>query len=94
MVSILYMKLEFHLYFVKTRRDNAKVLQLCIPQNKYTYYELRSFFFFFLYFNPLEEKAMYSAELEKHQKQTEEWKKKAENLEEKVVSLQVGWIQI
>lgn len=49
-------------------------------------------FFFFLYFNPLEEKAMYSAELEKHQKQTEEWKKKAENLEEKVVSLQVGWI--
>lgn len=37
---------------------------------------------------------MYSAELEKHQKQTEEWKKKAENLEEKVVSLQVGWIQI
>lgn len=35
-----------------------------------------------------EEKAMYSAELEKHQKQTEEWKKKAENLEEKVVSLQ------
>lgn len=34
---------------------------------------------------------MYSAELERHQKQSAEWKKKAENLEEKVVSLQVGW---
>lgn len=43
-----------------------------------------------LIFNPLEEKAMYSAELERHQKQSAEWKKKAENLEEKVVSLQVG----
>lgn len=43
----------------------------------------------FYIFNPLEEKAMYSAELEKHQKQTAEWKKKAESLEEKVVSLQV-----
>lgn len=44
----------------------------------------------FWFFNPLEEKAMYSAELEKYQKQTAEWRKKAENLEEKVVSLQVG----
>lgn len=35
---------------------------------------------------------MYSAELEKHQKQSTEWRKKAESLEEKVVSLQVGWI--
>lgn len=43
-----------------------------------------------LIFYPLEEKAMYSAELERHQKQSAEWKKKAENLEEKVVSLQVG----
>lgn len=33
---------------------------------------------------------MYSAELEKHQKETAEWKKKAKNLEEKVISLQVG----
>lgn len=33
---------------------------------------------------------MYSAELERHQKQSAEWKKKAENLEEKVGSLQVG----
>lgn len=33
---------------------------------------------------------MYSAELERHQKQSAEWKKKAENLEEKVASLQVG----
>ncbi|KAL8169033.1 UNVERIFIED_CONTAM: hypothetical protein K2H54_032560 [Gekko kuhli] len=35
-----------------------------------------------------EEKAMYSAELQKHQRQTAEWKKKAEQLEEKVISLQ------
>lgn len=37
----------------------------------------------------LEEKAMYSAELQKHQRQTAEWKKKAEQLEDEVHSLQV-----
>lgn len=47
------------------------------------------YFFSFCVFNSLEEKAMYSAELEKHQKETAEWKKKAQNLEEKVASLQV-----
>ncbi|XP_013917181.1 PREDICTED: thyroid receptor-interacting protein 11 [Thamnophis sirtalis] len=36
----------------------------------------------------LEEKAMYSAELQKAQKQTAEWKKKAEQLQDKVVLLQ------
>ncbi|XP_073656207.1 thyroid receptor-interacting protein 11 isoform X3 [Tursiops truncatus] len=35
-----------------------------------------------------EEKAMYSAELEKHNQLVAEWKKKAENLEGKLVSLQ------
>ncbi|XP_032089078.1 thyroid receptor-interacting protein 11 isoform X2 [Thamnophis elegans] len=35
-----------------------------------------------------EEKAMYSAELQKAQKQTAEWKKKAEQLQDKVVLLQ------
>ncbi|XP_066883973.1 thyroid receptor-interacting protein 11 isoform X2 [Kogia breviceps] len=35
-----------------------------------------------------EEKAMYSAELEKHKQLVAEWKKKAENLERKLVSLQ------
>nr|XP_020657854.1 thyroid receptor-interacting protein 11 [Pogona vitticeps] len=35
-----------------------------------------------------EEKAMYSAELQKHQKQIAEWKEKAAQLEDKVVSLQ------
>ncbi|KAM3851661.1 thyroid receptor-interacting protein 11 isoform 2-T2 [Vipera latastei] len=35
-----------------------------------------------------EEKAMYSAELQKAQRQTAEWKKKAEQLEDKVVLLQ------
>lgn len=33
---------------------------------------------------------MYSAELEKNQQLAAEWKKKAENLEGKVLSLQVG----
>lgn len=33
---------------------------------------------------------MYSAELEKHNQLVAEWKKKAENLEGKLVSLQVG----
>lgn len=38
----------------------------------------------------LEEKAMYSAELEKQNHILAEWKKKAETLEGKVISLQVG----
>lgn len=38
----------------------------------------------------LEEKAMYSAELEKQNQLLAEWKKKAETLEGKVLSLQVG----
>ena len=33
---------------------------------------------------------MYSAELEKHKQLVAEWKKKAENLEGKLMSLQVG----
>lgn len=33
---------------------------------------------------------MYSTELEKHRQLTAEWKKKAENLEGQLVSLQVG----
>lgn len=33
---------------------------------------------------------MYAAELDKHQKQITEWKRKAERLEEKVESLQVN----
>ena len=33
---------------------------------------------------------MYSAELEKHKQLIAEWKKKAENLEGTLVSLQVG----
>ena len=73
---------------MKTRYDNAEVLQLHIPK-RVTCCESR-FFVLFCIFNALEEKAMYSAELEKHQKQTAEWRKKAEHLEERVVSLQVG----
>lgn len=62
---------------------------MCVPE-RVTCCESR--FILFCIFNTSEEKAMYSAELEKHQKQTAEWRKKAEDLEEKVVSLQVGQI--
>ncbi|KAI5611722.1 thyroid receptor-interacting protein 11 isoform X1 [Silurus asotus] len=37
-----------------------------------------------------EEKAMYSAELEKHKKQKEEWKRKADMLEDKVSAMQLN----
>lgn len=36
-----------------------------------------------------EEKAIYSAELEKHKKEKQEWKRKAENLEDKASAMQV-----
>lgn len=62
----------------------------CLSQKRELCITNRDFSFSFCIFNSLEEKAMYSAELEKHQKETAEWKKKAKNLEEKVISLQVG----
>lgn len=62
----------------------------CLSQKRELCIANRGFSFSFCIFNSLEEKAMYSAELEKHQKETAEWKKKAKNLEEKVISLQVG----
>lgn len=39
---------------------------------------------------PPEEKAMYSAELERHKKEKEEWKRKAERLEDQASALQVN----
>lgn len=42
----------------------------------------------FLYI--LEEKAMYSAELEKHKREKEDWKRKAERLEEQASALQLN----
>lgn len=82
---ILLMKLEF--YLTNARSDNTEILQLRISKKRIMY--MNRDFFSFCIFNSLEEKAMYSAELEKHQKETAEWKKKAQNLEEKVASLQV-----
>lgn len=38
----------------------------------------------------LEEKAMYSAELEKHKREKEDWKRKAERLEDQASALQVN----
>lgn len=37
-----------------------------------------------------EEKAMYSAELERHKKEKEEWKRKAERVEDQASALQVN----
>lgn len=37
-----------------------------------------------------EEKAMYSAELERHKKEKEEWKRKAQRLEDQASALQVN----
>lgn len=39
---------------------------------------------------PSEEKAMYSAELEKLKKEKDEWKRKAQRLEDQASSLQVN----
>lgn len=44
----------------------------------------------FIGISPTEEKAMYSAELEKHKKEKEEWKRKALKLEDQASALQVN----
>lgn len=46
----------------------------------------------FILLSPLlsEEKAMYSAELERHKKEKEEWKRKAQKLEDQASALQVN----
>ncbi|NXC40307.1 TRIPB protein, partial [Penelope pileata] len=80
--------LQEQLNLVSKQRDET-VLQLTISQDQVKQYALSlANLQMVLEQFQQEEKAMYSAELEKHQKQTAEWKKKAENLEEKVVSLQ------
>lgn len=89
--NVTFMKFEFHLYLMKISLSDVIMLRFCnCISLEELHWKLR--YFCFVSFNPLEEKAMYSAELERHQKQSAEWKKKAENLEEKVGSLQVGWI--
>ncbi|NWR74905.1 TRIPB protein, partial [Centropus unirufus] len=80
--------LQEQLNLVSKQRDET-VLQLTISQDQVKQYavSLANLQMVLEQFQQ-EEKAMYSAELEKHQKQAAEWKKKAETLEEKVASLQ------
>ncbi|XP_010002056.1 PREDICTED: thyroid receptor-interacting protein 11 [Chaetura pelagica] len=80
--------LQEQLNLVSKQRDET-MLQLTISQDQVKQYavSLANLQMVLEQFQQ-EEKAMYSAELEKHQKQTAEWRKKAENLEEKVKSLQ------
>uniref|UniRef100_A0A8D0H6D6 Thyroid hormone receptor interactor 11 n=1 Tax=Sphenodon punctatus TaxID=8508 RepID=A0A8D0H6D6_SPHPU len=80
--------LQEQLNLVSRQRDET-VLRLTISQDQVKQYALSlANLQMVLEQFQQEEKAMYSAELEKNQKQTEEWKRKTEKLEEKVVSLQ------
>ncbi|NXP08776.1 TRIPB protein, partial [Thinocorus orbignyianus] len=86
--SLQVESLQEQLNLVSKQRDET-LLQLTISQDQVKQYALSlANLQMVLEQFQQEEKAMYSAELEKHQKQTAEWRKKAENLEEKVVSLQ------
>ncbi|XP_062432548.1 thyroid receptor-interacting protein 11 isoform X2 [Rhea pennata] len=86
--SLQVESLQEQLNLVSKQRDET-VLQLTVSQDQVKQYALSlANLQMVLEQFQQEEKAMYSAELEKHQKQTSEWKKKAEKLEEKVVSLQ------
>ncbi|NXB09883.1 TRIPB protein, partial [Cnemophilus loriae] len=86
--SLQVESLQEQLNLVSKQRDET-VLQLTISQDQVKQYALSlANLQMVLEQFQQEEKAMYSAELERHQKQSAEWKKKAENLEEKVVSLQ------
>ncbi|KAM6273713.1 thyroid receptor-interacting protein 11 isoform 1-T1 [Porphyrio hochstetteri] len=86
--SLQVESLQEQLNLVSKQRDET-VLQLSISQDQVKQYALSlANLQMVLEQFQQEEKAMYSAEVEKHQKQTAEWRKKAESLEEKVVSLQ------
>ncbi|NXJ73758.1 TRIPB protein, partial [Trogon melanurus] len=86
--SLQVESLQEQLNLVSKQRDEA-VLQLTVAQDQVKQYALSlANLQMVLEQFQQEEKAMYSAELEKHQKQTAEWRKKAESLEEKVASLQ------
>ncbi|NXY01474.1 TRIPB protein, partial [Pteruthius melanotis] len=86
--SLQVESLQEQLNLVTKQRDET-VLQLTISQDQVKQYALSlANLQMVLEQFQQEEKAMYSAELERHQKQSAEWKKKAEKLEEKVVSLQ------
>ncbi|XP_009945494.1 PREDICTED: thyroid receptor-interacting protein 11, partial [Leptosomus discolor] len=86
--SLQVESLQEQLNLVSKQRDET-LLQLTISQDQVKQYALSlANLQMVLEQFQQDEKAMYSAELEKHQKQTAEWRKKAEDLEEKVVSLQ------
>ncbi|NXK97855.1 TRIPB protein, partial [Formicarius rufipectus] len=86
--SLQVESLQEQLNLVSKQRDET-VMQLTIAQDQVKQYALSlANLQMVLEQFQQEEKAMYSAELERHQKQSAEWKKKAENLEGKVVSLQ------
>ncbi|XP_054944659.1 thyroid receptor-interacting protein 11 isoform X5 [Physeter macrocephalus] len=74
---------------VASKQRDETALQLSMSQEQVKQYALSlSNLQMVLEHFQQEEKAMYSAELEKHKQLVAEWKKKAENLEGKVVSLQ------
>ncbi|KAM9148065.1 thyroid receptor-interacting protein 11 isoform 3-T3 [Pangshura tecta] len=86
--SLQVESLQEQLNLVSRQRDET-LLQLTMSQDQVKQYALSlANLQMVLEQFQQEEKAMYSAELEKHQKQTAEWKKKAEKLEGKVESLQ------
>ncbi|XP_010148624.1 PREDICTED: thyroid receptor-interacting protein 11, partial [Eurypyga helias] len=86
--SLQVESLQEQLNLVSKQRDET-ALQLTVSQEQVKQYALSlANLQMVLEQFQQEEKAMYSAELEKHQNQTAEWRKKAESLEEKVVSLQ------
>ncbi|XP_044291888.1 thyroid receptor-interacting protein 11 isoform X2 [Varanus komodoensis] len=79
--------LQEQLDLVTKQRDET-VLQLTISQDQVKQYALSlTNLQMVLEQFQREEKAMYSAELQKHQRHSAEWKNKAEQLENKVVSL-------
>ncbi|XP_054423097.1 thyroid receptor-interacting protein 11 isoform X2 [Pteronotus mesoamericanus] len=71
----------------KQRDETALQLSVCREQVKQYALSLSNLQMVLEHFQQ-EEKAMYSAELEKHKQLVAEWKKKAENLEGKLMSLQ------
>ncbi|NXY48691.1 TRIPB protein, partial [Ceuthmochares aereus] len=86
--SLQVESLQEQLNLVSKQRDET-VLQLTISQDQVKQYALSlANLQMVLEQFQQEEKAIYSAELEKHQKQATEWRKKAETLEERVASLQ------
>ncbi|XP_058423552.1 thyroid receptor-interacting protein 11 isoform X3 [Diceros bicornis minor] len=86
--SLQVESLQEQLNVVSKQRDEA-ALQLSVSREQVKQYALSlSNLQMVLEHFQQEEKAMYSTELEKHKQLIAEWKKKAENLEGKLVSLQ------